>query len=83
MILTVSRDGNLVIVDGKVSYHVTSISSDSNTSATLFDTGNLVLRDNTSNILWENFDYPSNQEFSPYCFTLIGFYLARVDKVLD
>lgn len=39
---------------------MTSISSNSKTTATLLDTGNLVLWDGNSNILWENFDYPSN-----------------------
>ncbi|RVW70320.1 Receptor-like serine/threonine-protein kinase SD1-6 [Vitis vinifera] len=44
VVLTVSTDGNLEILEGKISYKVTSISSNSNTSATLLDSGNLVLK---------------------------------------
>ena len=43
-LLTVSADGNREIMEGKVSYKVTSIISNRNTSATLLDYGNLVLR---------------------------------------
>ena len=39
---------------------MTNISSNINTSATLLDSGNLVLRNNDSNILWQSFDYPSH-----------------------
>eukprot|EP00261_Vitis_vinifera_P031476 XP_019072719.1 PREDICTED: receptor-like serine/threonine-protein kinase SD1-8 isoform X2 [Vitis vinifera] len=60
VILTVSTDGNLEILEGKFSYKVTSISSNSNTSATLLDSGNLVLRNGNSDILWESFDYPTD-----------------------
>ncbi|THG00669.1 hypothetical protein TEA_016798 [Camellia sinensis var. sinensis] len=59
--LLISADGNLVIVKGKISYTLTNISSNGNTSATLLDSGNLVLRDETSgDLLWESFDYPSH-----------------------
>ena len=57
MVLTVSTYGNLEILEGKFSYKVTSISSNSNTSATLLDSGNLVLRNGNSDILWESFNY--------------------------
>ncbi|CBI20418.3 unnamed protein product, partial [Vitis vinifera] len=60
VVLTVSTDGNLEILEGKFSYKVTSISSSSNTSATLLDSGNLVLRNKRSDVLWESFDYPSD-----------------------
>ncbi|RVW68948.1 G-type lectin S-receptor-like serine/threonine-protein kinase B120 [Vitis vinifera] len=60
VVLTVSTDGNLEILEGKFSYKVTSISSSSNTSATLLDSGNLVLRNKKSDVLWESFDYPSD-----------------------
>ncbi|RVW68703.1 G-type lectin S-receptor-like serine/threonine-protein kinase [Vitis vinifera] len=60
VVLTVSTDGNLEILEGKISYKVTSISSNSNTSATLLDSGNLVLRNKKSDVLWESFDYPSD-----------------------
>ena len=36
------------------------MSSNGNASATLFDSGNLVLRDENSNILWQSFDFPSH-----------------------
>ncbi|CAL5393197.1 unnamed protein product [Camellia sinensis] len=59
--LLISADGNLVIVKGKISYTLTNISSNGNTSATFLDSGNLVLRDETSgDLLWESFDYPSH-----------------------
>ncbi|RVW70350.1 hypothetical protein CK203_048719 [Vitis vinifera] len=51
VVLTVSTDGNLEILEGKFSYKVTSISPNSNTSATLLDSGNLVLRNGSSDIL--------------------------------
>ena len=60
VVLTVSTDGNLEILEGKISYKVTSISSNSNTSDTLLDSGNLVLRNKKSDVLWESFDYPSD-----------------------
>ncbi|RVW68956.1 G-type lectin S-receptor-like serine/threonine-protein kinase [Vitis vinifera] len=60
VVLTVSTDGNLEILEGKISYKMTSISSNSNTSATLLDSGNLVLRNKKSDVLWESFDYPSD-----------------------
>ncbi|GLU23476.1 hypothetical protein SLE2022_394760 [Rubroshorea leprosula] len=58
--LTVSDDGNLVILDSKISYKVTNISLYKNVSATLLDTGNLVMRDENLNILWQSFDFPSD-----------------------
>ncbi|GKV42560.1 hypothetical protein SLEP1_g49945 [Rubroshorea leprosula] len=58
--LTVTDDGNLVILEGKISYRVTNISLYKNVTATLLDTGNLVLRDENLNILWQSFDFPSH-----------------------
>ncbi|CAL5393205.1 unnamed protein product [Camellia sinensis] len=46
--LSISADGNLTIVKGKFLYMLTNISSNGNTSATLLDSRNLVLRDRTS-----------------------------------
>ncbi|XVE50436.1 hypothetical protein DITRI_Ditri01bG0162300 [Diplodiscus trichospermus] len=59
-VLVISFDGNLVIRQGKIIYMVTDIESKVNVSATLLDTGNLVVRDEKSNILWQSFDYPSD-----------------------
>ncbi|XP_058211365.1 receptor-like serine/threonine-protein kinase SD1-8 isoform X2 [Rhododendron vialii] len=60
-VLTIEADGNLAILDGRLSYKVSNISSSGNTSATLLDSGNLVLIDRRSgNLLWQSFDYPSN-----------------------
>ena len=59
-VFTLSTDGNLQISDGNFFYKMTNISSNINTSATLLDSGNLVLRNNDLNILWQSFDYPSH-----------------------
>ncbi|KAG5551166.1 hypothetical protein RHGRI_009557 [Rhododendron griersonianum] len=60
-VLTIAADGNLVIVVGRVSYMLSNISSSGNTSATLLDSGNLVLNDRRSgDILWQSFDYPTD-----------------------
>ncbi|MFQ6641766.1 hypothetical protein Gotur_015024 [Gossypium turneri] len=61
MILTINDDGYLVIVSGRISYRVSDDpSSSQNVSATLLDSGNLVLRGGNMDILWQSFDYPSN-----------------------
>ena len=39
---------------------MTSISSDGNTNATLLDSGNFVLRNGKSSVLWQSFDNPSD-----------------------
>ncbi|KAF8409407.1 hypothetical protein HHK36_005483 [Tetracentron sinense] len=61
-ILTINTDGNLVILHGRISYSVSDLSSikNSTTSVTLLDSGNLVLRDSNSDVLWQSFDYPSD-----------------------
>ncbi|XP_058090932.1 G-type lectin S-receptor-like serine/threonine-protein kinase At4g03230 [Magnolia sinica] len=65
-VLTIGSNGNLVILNGKnntIWSTNASILSDS-TVATLFDSGNLILRDANSNnsntILWQSFEDPSN-----------------------
>ncbi|KAK6145848.1 hypothetical protein DH2020_019717 [Rehmannia glutinosa] len=63
--LEISRDGNLVILDGKKdviwSTNLTNpVSLDTNV-AHLLDTGNLVLKDNSNGmILWESFSHASD-----------------------
>ncbi|TYJ38926.1 hypothetical protein E1A91_A04G028700v1 [Gossypium mustelinum] len=60
-ILTINDDGCLVIANGRATYRVSDDpSSSQNVSATLLDSGNLVLRDGNMDILWQSFDYPSN-----------------------
>ncbi|KAF8409406.1 hypothetical protein HHK36_005482 [Tetracentron sinense] len=61
-ILTINMEGNLVISDGRTSYSVSELSSirNSTSSATLLDSGNLILRDSNSDVLWQSFDYPSH-----------------------
>ncbi|KAK9024627.1 hypothetical protein V6N11_004785 [Hibiscus sabdariffa] len=62
MSLTINGDGYLVIVNGRTTYRVSDddLSSSQNVSATLLDSGNLVLRNGNSDILWQSFDYPLN-----------------------
>ncbi|KAK9107017.1 hypothetical protein Syun_023028 [Stephania yunnanensis] len=61
-VFSIDRAGNLVVSDGRgMTYVFTSQSGSANTSATLLDSGNLVLRDiNSSRELWQSFDYPSD-----------------------
>ncbi|KAL3520638.1 hypothetical protein ACH5RR_018787 [Cinchona calisaya] len=62
-ILSISEDGNLVILNGKQEILWSSNVSNSlgNSSAQLFDTGNLVLTDNSDRrILWESFQIPTD-----------------------
>ncbi|KAF8409399.1 hypothetical protein HHK36_005475 [Tetracentron sinense] len=65
-ILTINKEGNLVILDGGTSYLVSELSSikNSTTSATLLDSGNLVLIGSNSDVLWQSFDYPSDTYLS-------------------
>ncbi|KAM3386967.1 hypothetical protein ACQJBY_010083 [Aegilops geniculata] len=60
--LTISGDGNLVIVDhGKVAWSTQAAATASNnrTVLLLLDTGNLVLR-SASDVLWQSFDHPTD-----------------------
>ncbi|KAK4421283.1 G-type lectin S-receptor-like serine/threonine-protein kinase [Sesamum alatum] len=62
--VTISRDGNLVLINGKNetvwSTNVVT-SSPMNAAAQIQDNGNLVLRDvSTGNIIWDCFSHPSN-----------------------
>ncbi|KAF8026188.1 hypothetical protein BT93_F2866 [Corymbia citriodora subsp. variegata] len=52
---------NLVILDGRITYQVSDNSVSGSVSATLLDSGNLVLREESSEaFLWQSFDYPSH-----------------------
>ncbi|KAM4102050.1 hypothetical protein ACB094_05G193400 [Castanea mollissima] len=60
-VLTISEDGNLVVLNGQAEILWSSNVSNSvpNSSATLLDSGNLVLqRDTTGAIVWESFQQP-------------------------
>ncbi|KAJ8628272.1 hypothetical protein MRB53_021579 [Persea americana] len=65
-VLTI-KGGNLVLLDGGPdnntilwSSNVSSSTVANNSSATLTDSGNLVLKDGQQRTLWESFDYPTN-----------------------
>ncbi|XP_016447525.1 G-type lectin S-receptor-like serine/threonine-protein kinase At1g11300 [Nicotiana tabacum] len=62
-ILTISEDGNLVILNGQKQIVWSSSVSNSirNSTAGLLDTGNLVLKDSSNGrVLWESFQYPTD-----------------------
>jgi hypothetical protein len=62
-VLSFNPDGNLAIFDGRLlQYHlITNVSSgDNNTYARLLDTGNLILTNTASGVLWQSFDYPTD-----------------------
>ncbi|KAL5737862.1 hypothetical protein ACOSP7_030623 [Xanthoceras sorbifolium] len=59
-VLTINNEGNLMIMDGRITYRVSENSLSQNTSAILLDSGNLVVRNENLDILWQSFDYPSN-----------------------
>jgi hypothetical protein len=60
-VLTISEDGNLVVLDGQKEILWSSNVTNSvvNSSAQLSDSGNLVLQENTR-LLWESFQHPSD-----------------------
>ena len=60
-VLTISEDGNLVVLDGKkeILWSSNVINSVANSSAQLLNSGNLVLREKTTgSIIWESFQLP-------------------------
>ncbi|XP_028791841.1 G-type lectin S-receptor-like serine/threonine-protein kinase At1g11330, partial [Neltuma alba] len=61
-ILTISGNGNLVVLNGqKQVVWSTNVSMASNSSAQLLDSGNLVLIDRTTGaFLWQSFQHPDN-----------------------
>ncbi|KAL0012589.1 hypothetical protein SO802_007697 [Lithocarpus litseifolius] len=59
-VLTISEDGNLVVLDGQKEIHWSSNATNSvaNSNFQLLDSGNLVLRENTGGkIIWESFHH--------------------------
>ncbi|KAA8519920.1 hypothetical protein F0562_014170 [Nyssa sinensis] len=61
--VAISKDGNLVVLDGreKIIWSSDVSNSVSNSSAQLLDTGDLVLRDNSNgSIIWDSFQHPSD-----------------------
>ncbi|XP_059660344.1 G-type lectin S-receptor-like serine/threonine-protein kinase At1g11330 isoform X2 [Cornus florida] len=61
--MTISKDGNLVVLDEQKQIVWSSDVPDSlvNSSAQLSDSGNLVLRDDSNgSIIWESFEHPSD-----------------------
>ncbi|KAK4588224.1 hypothetical protein RGQ29_019279 [Quercus rubra] len=62
-VLTISKDRNLVILDGQkeILWSSNVTNSVANLSAQLLDLGNLVLRESTTGtIVWESFQHPSD-----------------------
>ena len=62
-VLTISEDGNLVVLNGQAEILWTSNVSNSvtNSSATLLDSGNLMLKADTAGpVAWESFQHPSD-----------------------
>ncbi|CAN4078250.1 unnamed protein product [Withania somnifera] len=62
-ILTMSEDGNLVVLNGQedIIWSTSISNSKKNSTAQLLDTGNLVLKDSSNgSVLWESFQYPTD-----------------------
>ncbi|RXH74479.1 hypothetical protein DVH24_029200 [Malus domestica] len=62
VLLTIRNDGNMVIIDRRnISYIVNyeALASGNNTTATLLDSGNLVLMEG-GDTFWQSFDYPTD-----------------------
>ncbi|KAK4587739.1 hypothetical protein RGQ29_018942 [Quercus rubra] len=60
-VLTISEDGNLVVLDGKkeILWSSNVTNSVANSSAQLMDSGNLILQEKTTGtIIWESFQLP-------------------------
>ncbi|XP_057764759.1 G-type lectin S-receptor-like serine/threonine-protein kinase At1g11300 [Salvia miltiorrhiza] len=62
-VVSISKDGNLVLLDARneTIWSTNATASPVNTTLQLLDTGNLILRENaTGNTIWESFSQPSN-----------------------
>ncbi|KAH6821081.1 hypothetical protein C2S53_014991 [Perilla frutescens var. hirtella] len=62
--VTISRDGNLVLINARneTVWSTNATASPMNTTLQILDTGNLLLRNNnaTGNTIWESFSQPTN-----------------------
>jgi len=61
--LTIHPDGNIVIIDGQITYSVTNLPKNNNSStyAALFDSGEFRLQNNSNEaILWSSFQNPTD-----------------------
>ncbi|KAK4850731.1 hypothetical protein QYF36_009346 [Acer negundo] len=58
--LCINSDGNIMISCGKMNYSVTNTSSSNTNKATLLYSGNLILKNQNSQVLWQSFDYPTD-----------------------
>ncbi|XP_058094702.1 receptor-like serine/threonine-protein kinase SD1-8 isoform X7 [Magnolia sinica] len=61
-VLSIGNDGNLaIVIAGRPVFQITNTSTAVNyATAKLLDSGNLVLQDNQSRLLWQSFDYPTH-----------------------
>jgi len=60
-VLTVQPDGNLVVMDGQVTYRINKVLNNFSTYAMLLDSGNLILlKTSNKEILWQSFDHPTD-----------------------
>ncbi|KAK6133318.1 hypothetical protein DH2020_032981 [Rehmannia glutinosa] len=61
--VTISNDGNLVLINGRneTLWSTNATTTGTNTTAEIQDTGNLVLRENsTGNVIWDSFSHPTS-----------------------
>ncbi|GFQ03745.1 g-type lectin s-receptor-like serine/threonine-protein kinase at1g11330 [Phtheirospermum japonicum] len=61
--VTFSADGNLILINGRnqTIWSTNATSAPVNTTAELQDTGNLILRDNsTGSVIWDSFSHPTS-----------------------
>ncbi|RVW13826.1 G-type lectin S-receptor-like serine/threonine-protein kinase [Vitis vinifera] len=61
-IVTISEDGNLLVMNGQkeIVWSSNVSNASANSSAQLLDSGNLVLQDNSGSITWESIQHPSH-----------------------
>uniref|UniRef100_A0A7N0ZQA2 Receptor-like serine/threonine-protein kinase n=1 Tax=Kalanchoe fedtschenkoi TaxID=63787 RepID=A0A7N0ZQA2_KALFE len=59
-VLGIRGAGNLVISYEQVIFSISNVTSNANTAATLMDSGNLVMKDSDSKVVWQSFDSPTD-----------------------